>query len=61
MKIKISEYVCLESTSDAQNYYERVKVYKLPADHPCIEYFKLADLVEDPLNPGDPPTAGRPA
>jgi len=60
-EVKIIRVVCLRDTSDHERLYERGKVYDLPSNHPCLKWFKLADEVVDPANPGPAPTEGNPS
>ncbi len=31
---------CIQNTADDKMQFEKGKVYDLPEDHPCLEYFK---------------------
>jgi len=49
---KMVKVVCLQDTSDERFLYEKGKVYDLPFDHPCMEYFEPVKEVTDPKHLG---------
>ena len=51
---RMVKVVGLQDTSDERFLYEKGKVYDLPEDHPCMQYFEPATYTTDPADLGPP-------
>lgn len=51
---KVVKMECLQDTADDKMLFEKGKVYDLPFDHPCLEYFKPVTYTTDKADLGPP-------
>ncbi len=44
---KMVKIECLQNTADDKMLFEKGKVYDLPVDHPCMQYFRPVTYTTD--------------
>ncbi len=49
---KVVKMECIENTADDRVMFEAGKVYDLPVDHPCLEYFRPVTYTDNAADLG---------
>ena len=49
---KMVKMECLQNTADDKMLFEKGKVYDLPEDHPCLEYFRPVTYTDNAADLG---------